>query len=201
MGTVHKQPVLFESFEFQRRGDELQSALMESPILWYLYQLVLHFVGSRKKSKGHYSKKSNCVRLVRKICILSLPCCMPQKKSPVFQFYEKCPSFEMVLFYISPNSTLSHAVSHQSYIPLSAKILEISFQQQLVQDNVHFYFSGSIFQFSCQNVCIHNELVLRHFRFQLIPSIRLEQTKLYLKSISLQAGALVTLLVQSREKN
>lgn len=140
MGTRHRQPVSFESIKYWRCGDELQSALMVSLILWCSLLACPTFSWKQEASKGHSSKKSNCVRLVRKTCIVSFPRCIPQKKSFVFQFSEKCPSFENDLVsHFCHQHSLSCSMSHQSYIPFSARILEISFQQQLVQDNVHLF--------------------------------------------------------------
>ena len=65
------------------------------------------FCWQQEESKGHYSKKSNCVRLVRQICIPSLP------------FSEKYSSFEVVFVYISSNGVLALSFSLSPPLSLS----------------------------------------------------------------------------------
>lgn len=159
------------------------------------------FPWQREESKGHYSKESNCVGLVRKICILSLPCCIPQRESLVFQFHEKYPSFEIIQFYIFPYRTRSLApFCVNPTFPLLLESLK-SLSSSGWCKTMHIYSGGSLFQFSCQSVCLHNELSLRHFRFQQILSIRCEETKFYQRIKSLFRQGLQLPSWQYRERS
>lgn len=128
-------------------------------------------------SKEHYSKKSNCARLLRRIFILFY---IPHdKKKPLPpNFMRNILYWEAVLLSISSSSAHSplfqSLVNHTFSFQLAS--LKLLFSISLYK-TMCIYFSDSFFQLPGQNVCLHNELVLRHFRFLLIPSISYEQTK------------------------
>lgn len=103
------------------------------------------FSWQQEESKGHYLKKSNCVRLVRKICIYRFHIAYQRKRALSSNFMRNTLHLKMILFYISPNKTWSHAQFLVS--PTFAFLLESlkSLSSSSWCKTMRIYFGGSLF--------------------------------------------------------